>query len=228
MSGIGARLSAVRARIAAACARAGRDPGSVELLAVSKTRPPADVLEAHAAGQRLFGENRVQELVTKAEAVRDADVEWHMIGSLQTNKVRALLAVPGLGLLQSVDRPKLVDALARELAAQEVRLPVLVQVRATDEPTKHGVDPSAAPDLARQVVACPRLELRGLMAIGPLAGDARPAFAAVAALRERLRDALGLPLPTLSLGMTQDLEAAIAAGSTLVRVGTAVFGERPA
>ncbi len=224
---IAENLADVRAQIARACARCGRDPGEVELLAVSKTRPAADVREALAAGQTQFGENRVQELAAKAEELADTDVRWHLIGSVQTNKVRLLCAVPHLVLVQSVDRTKLVDRLASTLAEIGGSLDVLVQVEATGEESKHGAMPDDVPELARAIVAAaPQLRLCGLMAIGPLHGDPTPVFARVARLRDELREALDLPLPILSLGMTGDLEAAVAAGSTLVRVGTGVFGAR--
>jgi pyridoxal phosphate enzyme (YggS family) len=150
-----------------------------------------------------------------------------MIGSVQTNKVRDLLQVPGLTLLHSLDRERLADELQRGLAPGGRRLDVLLQIHATDEPTKHGCDPAAAPELLQHVLSgCPMLSVRGLMAMGPLEGDAAPTFARVAALRDELRQHSGLPLPVLSLGMSGDLAAAIAAGSTLVRIGTAVFGAR--
>ena len=151
-----------------------------------------------------------------------------MIGSLQTNKVRELLAVRGLALLHSLDRVGLADALQRELARDPGReLATLLQVNATGEASKHGCEPDAAAALLEHIAAaCPGIRVRGLMAMGPLAGDPAPVFAAVAALRQRLSDRFALPLPVLSLGMTGDLEAAVAAGSTLVRIGTAVFGER--
>ncbi len=219
-----ARLAAVQARIARACASAGRDPATVGLLAVSKTHPAEAVRAAFAAGQRVFGENRVQELTAKAAALVDLPLAWHLIGSLQTNKVRDLLRVPGLALIHSLDRHKLADVLQQQATAP---LAVLLQVHATDEETKHGCPPDAAPALVEHVLrACPQLTLRGVMAMGPLDGDPAPVFARVARLRDELRERSGLPLPVLSLGMSGDLEAAIAAGSTLVRVGTAVFGER--
>jgi pyridoxal phosphate enzyme (YggS family) len=222
------RLGEVRARIEAACRACGRDPATVELVAVSKTHPAASVREAVAAGQRAFGENRVQEVAKKARELGGVDLAWHMIGSVQTNKVRDLLAVRRLELLHSLDREKLADHLQAELDERGAALPVLLQVNATGEAQKHGVEPERAAELARHVLAlAPRLALRGLMAMGPLDGDPAPVFARVASLRERLREDLGLELPVLSLGMTEDLEAAIAAGSTLVRVGSGVFGPRP-
>jgi len=225
---IAANLAAAHARLAAACARAGRDAATVELLAVSKMHPSGAVRFAHAAGQRLFGENRVHELAAKAGDLSDlADLRWHLIGSLQTNKVRDLLAVPGLALVHSVDRTRLADELQRELARAGRSLDVLLQVHATGEASKHGCPVDAVPALLEHVqTRCPALTVRGLMAMGPLEGEAMPAFTAVAALHQRLRARSGLPLPVLSLGMSGDLDAAVLAGSTLVRLGELVFGPR--
>ena len=222
------RIGAVRAQIAAAAKRCGRSSASVALLAVSKTHPAAAVRAAHAAGQRAFGENRVQELAAKASELADLpDVRWHLIGSLQTNKVRELLAVPNLELVHSLDRVSLADELQRQLARTGRRLGVLLQANVTGEANKHGVAPAAALDLLDKVLHdAPLLAVQGVMAMGPLDGDPVPAFAAAAALRDRLRATSGLPLPVLSLGMSGDLDAAIAAGSTLVRIGTGVFGAR--
>ncbi len=227
-SAIGARLAEVRRQIGAAAVAAGRDPLEVALLAVSKTHPAQDVRAAHAAGQRDFGENRVQELAAKANQVTDLPgLRWHMIGSLQTNKVRDLLEVPGLALLHSLDRVRLADELQRELARQGRSLEVLLQIHATDEASKHGCPIDAAQPLLMHVLAaCPSLRVMGLMAMGPLDGDPAPVFAAVVALRDRLRAVSGLPLAVLSLGMSDDFVAAIAAGSTMVRLGTVVFGAR--
>lgn len=229
-STIAGNLAAVRARIAAAAARVGRAPAEVQLLAVSKTQPAAVVREAWAEGQRAFGENRVQELVAKAAELGELQgLQWHLIGSLQTNKVRQLLRVPGLVLVHSLDRANLADELQRELERAGRTLDVLLEIHATDEASKHGCAVGAAPALLAHVQAeCKALAVRGLMAMGPLEGDPAPSFAAVAALCERLRAASGLPLPVVSLGMSGDVEAAVAAGSTLVRIGTAVFGSRGA
>lgn len=222
------RLALVRAQIAAACEQAGRPATSVELLAVSKVQPTDAIRAAYAVGQRAFGENRVQELAAKArELAALTDLRWHMIGSLQTNKVRELLRVPGLALLHSLDRIRLADELQRELARAGRRLDVLLEVHVTDETTKHGCPLAAAPALLAHVQThCPALAVCGLMAMGPQDGDPAPAFARAAALRAGLQRSSGLPLPVLSLGMSGDLAAAIAAGSTMVRVGTAVFGSR--
>jgi len=222
------QLGEVRAQIAAAASRCGRSGASVALLAVSKTHPAAAVRAAHAAGQRAFGENRVQELAAKASELTDLpDVRWHLIGSLQTNKVRELLAVPNLELVHSLDRVSLADELQRQLARTGRRLGVLLQANVTGEASKHGVAPAEAMTLLDKVLRnAPLLAVHGVMAMGPLDGDPVPAFTAAAALRDRLRATSGLPLPVLSLGMSGDLDAAIAAGSTLVRIGTAVFGAR--
>jgi pyridoxal phosphate enzyme (YggS family) len=225
---IAQNLAAVRARLAAACRAANRPADAVELLAVSKTHPAAAVRAAHAAGQRAFGENRVQELAAKANELADVpDLRWHLIGSLQTNKVSELLRVPGLALVHSLDRARLADELQRELARAGRRLDVLLQIHATDEPTKHGCAVADAPALLAHVIAtCPALAVVGLMAMGPLAGDSLAVFRRVLALRDELRAQFPLPLALASFGMSDDLEAGVAAGSTLVRIGTAVFGAR--
>lgn len=221
------RLAEVQRSMASACQSCGRDPRSVQLLAVSKTRSADTVREAHAAGQRAFGENRVQELVTKARELTGEDLEWHMIGSVQTNKVRDLLGVRGLVLLHSLDRAKLADRLQAALDEEDRELAVLLQVNASGENQKHGAGMADAPELAAHVLeSCRRLLLRGVMAMGPLVGDPAPVFDRAAQLRDELRERTGLELPVLSLGMTADLDAAIAAGSTVVRVGTGVFGPR--
>jgi len=222
-----ARLADVHRQIIAACEECGRDPGEVTLLAVSKTRPAADVRAAMAAGQRGFGENRVQELLRKADELAAEDLDWHMIGSVQTNKARDLVAVPRLTLLHSLDRAKLADRLQLALEDRGAELPVLLQVNATGEHQKHGVGVEDAGALADHVAsACPRLLLRGVMAMGPLDGDPAPVFARAAGVRQELQARLGAELPVLSLGMTDDLRVAIAAVSTMVRVGTGVFGPR--
>lgn len=228
-STIATALAAVHEQLAATAAAAGRDPQAVQLVAVSKTHPAEAIRAAHAAGQRDFGENRVQELRAKAAALADLPgLRWHWIGSLQTNKVRELLSVPGLVLLHSLDRPKLADELQRELNRTGRTLDVLLQLHATDESSKHGCPPGEAPALVQHALThCPSLRLRGLMAMGPLHGDPVPAFRTTAALRERLQAQFHLDLPVLSMGMSGDLAPAVAAGSTLVRIGTAIFGARP-
>lgn len=228
MSGIADNFAQVRERIVSACAAVGRDVVDVELLAVSKYKPADAVREALAVGQVAFGENRVQELVAKAgELQAETTLQWHLIGSIQTNKVRDIVRVPNLALVHSVDRVKLANGLHRELVANDRQLNVLLQVNATDEEQKHGCLPGAVRALLDHIQAeCSALNVCGLMAMGPLHGEARPVFDRVVELRDDLRKASGLALDTLSLGMSGDLEPAIAAGSTMVRVGTALFGAR--
>ncbi len=219
------RRDAVLAEIAESCRVHGREPTDVTLLAVSKTKSVEAIQEALETPQRMFGESRVQELAQKAGQVEG--VEWHMIGSVQTNKVGALIDVPGLRLLHSLDRPKLARALERVLDSRGAQLDALLQIEATGEENKHGVTLDDAERVATEIAAeCPAIRLRGLMAMGPLHGEARPVFERVAELRDRLRAQLGLPLDVLSFGMSGDLDDAIASGSTLVRVGTALFGSR--
>ena len=221
-------LQAVHERIASAARAAGRDPAAVSLLAVSKTFPPAAVAAAHAVGQRAFGENYVQEALDKMESLYDVRgrLEWHFIGPIQSNKTRAI--AEHFDWVQSVDRLRIAQRLSEQRPATLPPLNVLLQVNISGEASKSGIGPGDVEDLARQVARLPRLRLRGLMAIPE--PDSEPArqrvpLAAMRVLHERLR-AAGLALDTLSMGMSADLEAAVAEGSTMVRIGTAVFGER--
>jgi pyridoxal phosphate enzyme (YggS family) len=228
MTMIGDKLQQVRARIVTACPAAGRDPASVRLLAVSKTFPAEAVREARAAGQIAFGENYVQEGVAKIEALSDlrAELEWHCIGPLQSNKTRPVAA--HFDWVHSIDRLKIAERLAEQRPAELPPLQVCLQVNVDAGANKSGVAPEDALALARSVAALPRLRLRGLMAIPEPAPDfetQRALFLRAAAVFEQMRGA-GLEVDTLSLGMSADLEAAIAAGSTLVRIGTAIFGAR--
>ncbi|ACR02295.1 MULTISPECIES: YggS family pyridoxal phosphate-dependent enzyme [Thauera] len=226
MTTIAARLDAVRARIAAAARHAGRDPADVKLLAVSKTWPAEAVREAAAAGQRAFGENYVQEGVDKVEALRALGLEWHFIGPLQSNKTRPV--ANAFDWVHGIDRLKIAERLS---AQRDVHLPpldVCIQVNVSGEDSKSGVAPDEAGALAHAVAALPRLRLRGLMCIPePSADEAvlRARFAVLRGLHDELR-AAGLALDTLSMGMSHDLEPAIAEGANIVRVGTAIFGER--
>lgn len=212
--------------------RHGRDPATVRLLAVSKTFGAEAVAEARAAGQTAFGENYVQEGVAKIEALRAAGVprlEWHCIGPLQSNKTRPV--AESFDWVQSVDRLRIAQRLSDQRPAQHGPLQVCLQVNVDGGPTKSGVAPAEALALARAVAALPGLRLRGLMAIPDPAPDfeaARAVFARVADLFVEVRSGLGDPadFDTLSMGMSDDLEAAIAAGSTMVRVGSAIFGRR--
>jgi pyridoxal phosphate enzyme (YggS family) len=228
MTTIAAKLQQLSARIVTACTAAGRDPASVHLLAVSKTFPAEAVRAAHAAGQRAFGENYVQEGVAKIEALADlrADIEWHCIGPLQSNKTRPV--AEHFDWVHSIDRLKIAQRLDEQRPAHLPPLQVCLQVNVDGGANKSGVAPQDALELARAVAALPRLRLRGLMAIPEPAPDftaQRALFMRASAVFDQIREA-GIALDTLSLGMSADLEAAIAAGSTMVRVGTAIFGAR--
>jgi pyridoxal phosphate enzyme (YggS family) len=220
------RLEQVRSRMAAACARARRDPGSVRLVAVSKTVPAAIVAEAIAAGQIVFGENRVQEALAKMDAVGPG-ARWHMVGHLQKNKAK--LAAGVFELIHGVDDRELADELDRRAAARSATQPVLVQANLAGESTKRGADEEELMPLLETVAGLGHLDLRGLMIIPPPVADAelaRPWFRRLRDLRDRAATRLARPLPELSMGMTDDFEVAIEEGATLVRVGRAIFGER--
>lgn len=228
MTTIAENLQGVTARIARAAAAAGRDPVDVALVAVSKTFPAQCIAEARAAGQRAFGENYLQEALAKQAALADASLEWHFVGPIQSNKARAI--AEHFAWVHGVDRLKVAERLSAARPASLPPLNVLLQVNVDAEDTKSGVAAAELPALAQAVARLPRLALRGLMALPrPEAEFAaqRRAFARLRALRDALA-AAGLALDTLSMGMSADLEAAIAEGSTMVRVGTAVFGERAA
>ncbi|HET6923425.1 MAG TPA: YggS family pyridoxal phosphate-dependent enzyme [Anaeromyxobacteraceae bacterium] len=200
--------------------RAALPPG-VTLVAVSKAQPAAAVREAYAAGQRHFGENYVQEWREKAEALADlGDLSWHFVGSLQTNKVKYL--VGRVALVHTVDRLDLAGEISRRSAQKGAATRILVEVNVAGETGKAGCAPAEVPALVEAVRAMPGLELRGLMCIPPAQGDPRPHFRTLRALRDRLG------LAELSMGMSGDFPAAVEEGATLVRVGTAIFGERPA
>lgn len=231
MTTISDNLQGLRARLAKACAGAGRDVNDVTLLAVSKTFGPEAVEQALAAGQHAFGENYIQEGVEKVLALRhalpQARVEWHCIGPVQSNKTRLVAA--HFDWVHSVDRLKTAQRLSEQRPVELPPLQVCLQVNVDGGPNKSGVAPDELADLARAVAGLPRLRLRGLMAIPEPSDDVgvqRAAFRRVRELQEALRDQ-GLPLDTLSMGMSDDLEAAVAEGATLVRVGRAIFGHRP-
>jgi len=228
MTMIGDKLQQVQARIVTACTAVGRDPASVHLLAVSKTFPAEAVREAHAAGQRAFGENYVQEGVAKIEALADlrSQLEWHCIGPLQSNKTRVV--AEHFDWVHSIDRLKIAERLSEQRPAHVSPLQVCLQVNVDGGANKSGIVAEEAFSLARAVAALPRLRLRGVMAIPEPAPDfaaQRELFLRAASAFDQIR-ASGIEVDTLSLGMSADLEAAIAAGSTMVRIGTAIFGSR--
>jgi PLP dependent protein len=219
-------LEAIGLRMANACAAAGREPASVRLLAVSKTFPAQAVAQAYAAGQSDFGENYIQEGVDKIQALAHLPLVWHCIGPIQSNKTR--LVAEHFDWVHSVDRLKIAQRLSEQRPSTRAPLQVCIQVNVDGGPTKAGVPPEQAAELARQIARLPGLRLRGIMSIPEPAPD----FASALAVHQRsfdLYEALktqGFALDTLSLGMSADLEAAVHAGSTLLRVGSAIFGTR--
>jgi pyridoxal phosphate enzyme (YggS family) len=220
------RADAVRRRIADACARAGRAPAEVRLLAVTKTQPAAAADYAARYGLEAVGENRVQEAAGKREQTRAA-VRWELIGHLQSNK--AAQAARLFDRIQSVDSEKLLNHLDRAAHEAGRPLPILLEINAGGDPAKFGATPDEAPRLLEAALAKPALRVEGLMTVAPWSSDpavAARAFGALRELRDRLAGRFGAPLAELSMGMSGDLAEAVAAGSTLVRVGTALFGER--
>jgi pyridoxal phosphate enzyme (YggS family) len=226
MTTITRNLQSVLQRVAAACQEAGRDVKEVTLLAVSKTFGPEAVREAAAAGQQAFGENYIQEAVEKIALLGDLDLQWHCIGPIQSNKTR--LVATHFDWAHTVDRLKVAQRLSEQRPAGLAPLQICIQVNVDGGATKSGVSPADALPLARAIALLPNLRLRGLMTIPEPAADftaQKAVHLKAKALFDELREA-GLALDTLSMGMTADLEAAIAAGSTMVRVGTAIFGTR--
>jgi pyridoxal phosphate enzyme (YggS family) len=224
MATIAHNLQAIKARIERAARAAGREPAAVTLLAVSKTQPVARIEEALAAGQKAFGENYVQEALAKMACLEK--LEWHLIGPLQSNKTR--LAAQSFDWIHTVGSEKIARRLSEQRPAGLAPLNVLIQINVSREPTKAGVVPDAAPALASKLCSLPGLRLRGLMAIPeptPELGLQRSRFAEVRAIYERLK-VQGFAFDTLSMGMSDDMESAIAEGATVVRIGTAIFGER--
>jgi pyridoxal phosphate enzyme (YggS family) len=233
-SGLPARLAAIRDRIAAACGRAGRDPGEVVLLGVSKTQPAAAVEAAWRAGLRTFGENRVQEALAKSrELPRLVAPEWHLIGPLQSNKVRPALEL--FRVIHSIDRPGIAEALDREAAVRGLALTGFLEINVGGEASKHGFAPENLPEAVRPLADLQNLRIAGLMAVPPQGDDPEDSRRWFVRLRE-LRDELGARPEwatawsgsggRLSMGMSHDFEVAIEEGATHVRVGTALFGAR--
>ena len=230
---IASRRAEILQRIERAANRSGRDPRSVALLAVTKTHSAETVRAAARAGLTLFGENRVAEGATKIEAVRAEfpDLTWRLIGPLQTNKAKT--ALQWFSTVETLDRERLAARLEALVASggELRRLSVLLEINVGEEASKAGASPEGAEALARAVLACPHLDLRGLMAVPPFGEDpelSRPHFRAMRQLRDRLADRVGRALPELSIGMSHDFEVAVEEGATEVRVGTALFGARDA
>lgn len=227
METIASALESVKRRIAAAEADCGHPAGSVSLLAVSKTHPPETLRAAYAAGQRAFGENYLQEALAKIDALADLPIEWHFIGPIQSNKTKPI--AERFAWVHSVERAKIADRLSVQRPENLPPLQVCLQVNVSGEASKSGALPEELPALAAHVDALPHLKLRGLMTIPRDTDDPaeqRAQFHILRELMEDLRDR-GFVLDTLSMGMSHDLEAAVAEGATLVRVGTAIFGSRP-
>jgi pyridoxal phosphate enzyme (YggS family) len=223
MSTIAENISTLAERIHNAAQVSRRDPGSVGLLAVSKTKPASDLREAFSAGLRDFGENYLQEALGKQTELSDLPLIWHFIGPIQSNKTRAI--AENFAWVHSVDRLKIAQRLSEQRPADLPPLNVCIQVNVSGEASKSGCAPEDLPALAQAIIALPNLRLRGLMAIPEPTEDSDEQNAAFAAVRT-LQDQLNLPLDTLSMGMSHDLEAAIAQGATWVRIGTALFGAR--
>ncbi len=221
------QLEEIRSAIAAAATRAGRTADSITLLAVSKTFPVSDIMQAYADGQRIFGENRLQEAMEKMPQL-PRDCEWHLIGPLQRNKVRKALE-QGFALIQAVDSLKLASAISRIAGELGKTVRILLEVNIDGESSKHGFTPAQLESEWETLTALPGLDIRGLMCIpAPVENpeEARPAFAALRHLAEQLRKRGPLPLPELSMGMSHDFSVAVEEGATIVRVGSAIFGKR--
>lgn len=222
-----ANLNSIQQRIAAACARAGRDSASVTLLAVSKTHPPEVVKEAVEAGQIFFGENKIQEAKAKIPLC-PGRARWHFIGHLQSNKCRD--AVELFEMIQSVDSLSLAQEINKRAEAAAKTMPVLLEVNVAGEASKFGYPPERLLAELAELNKLPRLEIHGLMAVPPwtpVPENSRPHFRRLRELKVECENILGAPLPQLSMGMSGDFEVAIEEGATIVRVGTALFGERP-
>jgi len=222
-----ANVQSVRQRIEAACARAGRQPHSVTLVAVTKGQPPEVVCAAAALGLTLFGENKVQEAKAKIPLC-PGRLRWHMVGHLQTNKCRD--AVTLFEMVQSVDSLRLAEELNQRADQEAKTMPILLEVNAVGEASKFGCHPDQLLADLLPINTLPRLEIQGLMTVPPWTldpEDVRPVFRQMRELKQRCEQLLGAPLPHLSMGMTGDFEVAIEEGATLVRVGTALFGPRP-
>lgn len=221
------RYRRIQERIAEACNRVGRNPTDVHVIAVSKTKPASDVRAALRAGMVDFGENYVQEFLTKREELSAEKMRWHFIGHLQRNKVKYLL--PHIHMIHGVDSERLGAEINRQAALAGSRMPVLLQVNTSGEDSKFGCLPQEAPALLERIATLEHLDVQGLMTLAAFLDDPetlRPMFRTLRELRDDLRDRTGLALPHLSMGMTNDFDVAVEEGATLVRIGTALFGER--
>ena len=229
MSTIVENLAGVRGRIEAACRQAGRDPATVKLVAVCKKKPVSMVREAYEAGQRCFGENYAQELRDKAKELSDVEIDWHFIGNLQKNKAKYV--APVASMVETVDSIEIVRALADRLPEDSPPLPCLIEVNIGGETSKSGVAPNGIIPFIKELLRIPKIALKGLMILPPYDEDpelSRPYFKGLRELLVLVNRELSLiePLTELSMGMSYDFEIAIAEGATIVRVGTAIFGER--
>jgi PLP dependent protein len=223
---LAANLSGIQERIVAACGRVGREPASVALLAVSKSQPPEAVREAAQLGLTLFGENKVQEAKAKIPLC-PGKLRWHMIGHMQTNKCRD--AVSLFEMVQGVDSLHLAEELNKRADQAAKTMPILLEVNVVGEASKFGYPPERLLAEFKQINALPRLKVHGLMCVPPWSPDVekvRPVFRRLRELKQRCEEILGAPLPQLSMGMSGDFEVAIEEGATMVRIGTALFGER--
>ena len=226
MQNIEKNLNEIHARITAAALTAGRDPQSISLLAVSKKKPASDIRAAYGCGQSEFGENYLQEALQKMQELDDLDICWHFIGAIQSNKTRSI--AEAFDWVHCIERIKIAQRLSDQRPATMAPLNVCIQVNIDHESSKAGIDLADVPELAQAITGLPGIRLRGLMAIPAPRQDfdqQREVFAGLAAALVDLQQR-GIDCDTLSMGMTQDMEAAIAAGSTLIRIGTAIFGER--
>ena len=223
--GIKENVERIKEEIRKSCERVGRKPEEVKLLAASKTRSPDEIREAFRAGIKLFGENRVQEAREKIPQLKDLPIEWHLIGHLQTNKVK--YAVELFNVIETVDRKKLVDELVKRL--KEENLEIFVEVKLSPEETKHGCSQEDLFSLVEYILQFKNLKLKGLMTVPPYfenPEEVRPFFRKLRELRDKLEKEFKIELPELSMGMSHDFKVAIEEGATIVRIGTAIFGER--
>jgi len=225
MTPISENVVRVRERLVAAAARGGRNPAAIALVAVTKTLGAAVVREVVAAGVPDIGENRVQELLAKQDELTGLECRWHLVGPLQRNKAGKV--VGRVDLVHAIDGVRIAQTLNRVCSERGVRMPILLEVNTSGEASKHGVAPAAARAAADEIARCEWLDWRGLMTIGPLSGgDTRACFRMLARLSEELRAATGKELPILSMGMSDDFEVAIEEGSTMIRLGRCITGER--